>query len=266
MIQSTGDFIELLRGYDAVAMIGNSEGVDIDAIVATLPENTLYVFFTGCAKVLNKPFSPDAVLCHRMIKNGEAFLKSRRRIENAHGFFKQGLKAEFGVIAGNGRPDDSPVHEEARRSPFFEITLDFDHTLGNLYPTDRMPTTGFAVAMWILASVPDAKLWLCGFTGVAGSQFQLYAGHDWTFEQAALELFARSGRLRRYEQALTSSSGLERLARRFPEIDRSEIALVASDVLAKRFNGMEQQMTHIWSVTKIPRYLRDIYKRLTNGK
>lgn len=266
MLQSTEEWINLVRGYDAVALIGNSEGVDIDAIVATLPRNTLYVFFTGCAKVLSGPFSGDVVLCHRMLEDGRSFLKSRRRISEARSFFQQGLKGEVGVIADLGRADNAPLVGEARQSPFFAVTLDFDHSLDRFYPADRTPTTGFAVASWILANVPQTPLWLCGFTGVAGTQFHLHAGHDWTFEQTVIELFSRTGRLRRYEEQVATSSGLERIARRFPEFDHGEVALVASHILAKRFNGMERQMKELWSVTKIPRAVSGIYKRLRPKK
>lgn len=258
MLQTTDDLIDLVRRYDAVALMGNSEGVDIDAITARLPENTLYVFFTGCAKILKKPFRHDAILCHRVIRDGQDFLKSRRTFDSAYSLFPGTLKGEVAVIADDGEPDAAPIRTLARTSPLLPVTLDFDHVLGRLYPAGSTPTTGFAVAMWLLASAPEPQLWLCGFTGVAGTQFKLFAGHDWTFEQTALQLLSRTGRLRRQED---DSSGVDRFVRRFPEFDRADVSLVYAGVLAKQLTSMDRRITHLWTLTKIPRSVQTLYTR-----
>lgn len=261
-MKSQEDLLDLLRSYEAIALIGNSEGVDIDAIVQGLPERTLFVFFTGCAKVLNGPFPRDAMLCHRLIRNGTAFLKSQRHFDKAYSFFPNGLEGECGIIADRGG-DHPETKAEPRQSPLLPVVLDFDHAIGPIYPAGKMPTTGFAVALWILGKVPEAKVWLCGFTGVAGLEFHLYHDHDWTFEQTALDLFQRSGRLSRFEsRSARVDDGLGRLRQRFPEFSDGEIALVATEVLARRFGGMERQMAKLWSMTKIPRKIRGFFKKI----
>lgn len=257
-MQTIDDLVELVRGYDAVALMGNSEGVDVDAIVADLPENTLFLFFTGCAKILRGPFRRDALLCHRVIRDGRAFLKSQGTFDNAHSFFPDTLKGEIAVIADNGEPDDAPARTAARTSPLLPMTLDFDHVLGRFYPVGSTPTTGFAVAMWLLASAPACQIWLCGFTGVAGAQFKLFAGHDWAFEQTALQLLARSGRLHRHGG---ETSPVDGFVRRFPEFDRADVALVYSSVLAKQMASMDRRVTHLWTLTKIPRGMQGLYAR-----
>lgn len=262
MIKTRDDLLAVLRSYEAIALIGNSEGVKIDAIVRDLPERTLFIFFTGCAKVLNGPFPRDAMLCHRLIRNGMAFLKSQRHFDKAYSFFPQGLKGECGIIADRGG-EHGVALAEPRRSDLLPVVLDFDHAIGPVYPAGKMPTTGFAVALWLLGELPDAKIWLCGFTGVAGLEFHLYHDHDWTFEQTAFDLFQRSGRLSRHEtKGIRADDGLGRLKQRFPEFSEGEIALVATEVLARRFGGMERQMAKLWSMTKVPRKIRGFFKRI----
>ncbi|MDK1374970.1 MULTISPECIES: hypothetical protein [unclassified Sinorhizobium] len=255
-------FEALLSRYETVALIANSEGVDVDAVVRALPERTLYVFFTGCAKVLTRPFDGDAVLCHRLIADGTRFLKSRKHFDRAYSLFSQPPKAEIGVLADRGVPEGAPRVTTARTSTLVPYTLDFDHALGPLYPVDRMPTTGFAVALWLVEKVPDANVSLCGFTGTAGLQFNMYSEHDWTFEQIMLQLLAQKGRIQRFEDSLCEPAGaLARIIGRFPEFDEATIALVAANVLANRLTGTERQVSRLWARTKLERNIRAFFKR-----
>lgn len=258
VLNTTKDFIDLVSRYEAVALMANSEDVDVDAIVASLPANTLFVFFTGCAKILKHPFPGDAILCHRVVGDGSAFLKSDRTFAKAHSLFRGTLKGEVAVLADYGQPDDVAPPAQPRKSPLLPVTLDFDHALGRFYSAGSTPTTGFAVAMWLMKSVPAARIVLCGFTGVAGSQFKLFGGHDWTFEQTALQLFGRSGQIRRLGE---QTPGLERLARNFPQFDRGEVALVATEVLTRQLGGLDRRVTLLWTLTRIPRAIQNTYAR-----
>lgn len=255
-------FEALLSDYEMVALIANSESVDIDAITRTLPDKTLYVFFTGCAKVLSGPFEKDAVLCHRLVAGGTRFLKSQKHFDKAYSFFAQGLKAEIGVIADRGVPDGCLSIPSPRTSDLVPQTLDFDYTFGSLYPVDRMPTTGFAIAIWLAEKVPHANVCLCGFTGVAGLQFGMYSEHDWTFEQVMLQLFVKKGRIRRFEDDLMDpAGGLDSIHRRFPEFSEATIALVAANVLSNRMAGVERRVAKLWSHSRIERRIRSFFKR-----
>ncbi|HTO29560.1 MAG TPA: hypothetical protein VL202_00040 [Pararhizobium sp.] len=256
------DFEALLSGYEMVALIANSESVDIDAITQALPEKTLYVFFTGCTKVLHKPFEKDAMLCHRLVAGGARFLKSQKHFDKAYSLFANGLKAEVGVLAERGVPTGTLPLSGPRRSDLLPCTLDFDYTFGPLYPVGRMPTTGFAIAVWLIEKMPHANVCLCGFTGVAGLQYGMYSEHDWTFEQIMLQLFVKNGRIRRFEDNLSEPMGMfARIHDRFPEFSEATIALVANNVLANRFTGMERQVAKLWSKTKIQRKIGGFFKR-----
>jgi hypothetical protein len=262
MSMQAEDFEALFSGYEMVALIANSESVDIDAITYTLPEKTLYVFFTGCTKVLPRPFDKDAILCHRLVASGTRFLKSQKHFDKAYSLFTHGLKSEIGVIADRGMPDGGARVMSPRKSDLVPHTLDFDYTFGPLYPMERMPTTGFAIAVWLAEKMPHANICLCGFTGVAGLQFSMYTEHDWTFEQIMLQLFVKKGRIRRFEEKLSEPAGsYARIHSRFPEFSEATIALVANNVLANRFTGMERQVAKLWSKTKIERSIRSFVKR-----
>jgi hypothetical protein len=262
MSMQAEDFEALLSGYEMVALIANSESVDIDAITQALPAKTLYVFFTGCAKVVPRPFEKDAVLCHRLVADGTKFLKSQKHFDKAYSLFAKGLKAEIGVIADRGVAEECLAPASPRKSDLVPYTLDFDHALGPLYPFGRMPTTGFAIAVWLAEKIPHANVCLCGFTGVAGLQFSMYTEHDWTFEQIMLQLFVKKGRIQRFEDNLSEPAGMfARIHNRFPEFSEATIALVATNVLANRYTGMERQVAKLWSKTKLERRIGGFFKR-----
>lgn len=252
----------LLSTYEAIALIANSESLAIDKVVSALPDNTLYVFFTGCAKVLNKPFPKDSALCHRLIANGTRFLKSKKHFESAYSFFPQGLKAEIGLIA-----DKATIANIAlpafRKSPIIPLVIDFDYLFPGLYPAGRMPTTGFGLALSLLKIQPEAKVYLCGFTGVPGTEFNMYSEHDWTFEQTLLKLFAKKDRIIQLQESdiAASQNWLTGVCTRFPEFDSAEVALVAAQVIGNRVTGMERRLAKLWDQTKWQRKIKSYFKR-----
>lgn len=258
-VQEPQAFEALLERYGTIALVANSESVNIDTIVNALPSNTLFVFFTGCAKVLSAPFPRDAVLCHRMVAGGKRFFKSQRHFDSARSFFPQGVKAEVGILAEKVGIDDSrPL--SPRRSDLVPYIIDFDYTFDNFYPAGRMPTTGFALALWLIESRPDTKVVLCGFTGVAGTKFNMYAEHDWTFEQTVLSLFAKNKRIVRLQESdtATSQDWLSNVSRQFPEFNQGEIALAAAQVLGNRFTGLERRVSKLWDLTKWQRQIKRV--------
>lgn len=262
MSMQAEDFETILSGYEMVALIANSESVDIGTIARALPEKTLYIFFTGCAKVLAQPFDRDSILCHRLVAGGTKFLKSQKHFDKAYSLFTDGLKAEIGVIAERSLANGAAPLSQPRTSELVPYTLDFDCAFGPLYPADRSPTTGFALAMWLAEKAPGTNICLCGFTGVAGLQFNMYTGHDWTFEQIMLQLFVKKGRIQRFEDRLSEPAGtFAQIHNRFPEFSEATIALVATNVLANRYTGMERQVARLWSKTKLERRIRGFFRR-----
>lgn len=255
-------FLELLGSYDAIALIANSESLVIDSVMAALPQNTLYVFFTGCAKVLSKPFPKDSILCHRLVAEGTRFLKSRKHFESAYSFFPQGLKAEVGILADKAKTDRGPL-PAPRTSPITPLVIDFDYMFHGLYPAGRMPTTGFALALSLLDLRPETKVYLCGFTGVPGTEFNMYSEHDWTFEQTVLQLFAKKERIIQLQESdvAAAQNWLTGVSNRFPEFAHGEVAMMAAQVIGNRLTGTERRVAKLWDQTKWQRKIKAYFKR-----
>ena len=250
---------EFFGRYSTVALMANSEGLDADAVRASLPPETLFVFFTRCPRILSRPFDGDAVLCHRM-KDANCPNEGEKHVRRARSLFVEGsLKAEIGLLAsyvGSIRP----AHPD--RSETVGYLLDLDDLFGGWYTEGKTPTTGFALAIWLARSLPETTaIHLCGFTGVRGADFRMRTMHDWTLEQAVLRILYRRGRLTQFGRADESNVGAA--VRGFlPDVSDGEIALVAADVVNDRLNALDVLVAKLWSLASIPRAVTDLTARL----
>jgi hypothetical protein len=251
-----------LARYDLIALVANNETLDIDAVRRSLPERTLFFFFTGCEKILTRRFEGDAALCHRLVTE-TSFLKAPKYFRMAYSLLPEHLVAEVGILADRGAAS-VPARPAPRESTLVPHLVDFDVEFPGFYPEGRMPTTGFALALHLLEACPTARICLCGFSGVAGLRYTVYPEHDWTFEQTLIQLFVRSGRLMRTDAAggQALDDPFEAITRRYPEFGTDVVALTASQVLASRFTGMERQMAHLWKQTRVRRTLNNAWRRL----
>lgn len=255
------DLHTLLARHELIALVANNETLDIDAVRRSLPADTLFVFFTGCEKILTSKFEGAAALCHRLV-TPDRFLKAPKYFRMAYSLLPDQLVAEVGIIADRGIPE-APNAQAPRRSELVPHLIDFDFEFAGFYPPGRMPTTGFALALHLLEKCPTARVCLCGFSGVAGLRYTVYPEHDWTFEQTLIQLFARSGRLLRTDgtSGAAAPGPLDSIAQRYPEFGADLVALTASQVLASRFTGMERQMAHLWKQTRLRRTLANAWRR-----
>lgn len=254
------DLHALFARRDLIALVANNEALDIEAVHRSLPEGTLFVFFTGCEKILTRKFEGEAALCHRLV-TPDRFLKAPKYFRMAYSLLPDRLAAEVGIIADRGT-SAGPRPQAPRRSGLVPHLIDFDFEFAGFYPEGRMPTTGFALALYLLEKCPSAKVCLCGFSGVAGLRYTVYPEHDWTFEQTLIQLFARSGRLLRTDGTPAAAGPLNSIAQRYPEFGADLVALTASQVLASRFTGMERQMAHLWKQTRLRRTLNNAWRRI----
>jgi len=244
--------------YSKIALIANSEALDIDVVERAFPSNTLFVFFTRCPRVLSRPFTRDAILCHRM-KDAHTFNEGEKHVGRARALFAPGaLKSEIGIIAhdvpeaGAPMPSAAPVETASDR---VGLLLDLDSMFSDFYTPGMTPTTGFAMAVWLLENVPQAEVTLCGFTGVRGPDFRMRIMHDWSLEQTVLRLFARQGRLCTLSDSRTGNDALSRITERFPQYAETTVAKVAADVLSDRINALDRLVSMLWSVSRAPRAL-----------
>ncbi|EAU42371.1 probable 3-deoxy-manno-octulosonate cytidylyltransferase (CMP KDO transferase) protein [Fulvimarina pelagi HTCC2506] len=257
--------LALFSGYKRIALVANSEALNIGDVEAANSADTLFVFFTRCPRVLKRPFSRASVLCHRM-KDPERFNEGEKHVERARALFAPGaLKGEVGIIAHDVPKSGAKPYSPVGQSNSVGHLLDLDSVFFPFYTPDMTPTTGFAMAIWLVENLPDAKVILCGFTGVRGPDFRMRTMHDWTLEQTVLRLLSRSGRLEQAFGGRSTNSTLDRLDRRFPKLSEADIALVAADVLSDRINAIDRLVSMLWSVSRAPRAIHRALAGLKPG-
>src|SRR3954451_1554781 len=88
----------LFAGFSAVALVANSEEVDIAALRKALPDDTLFVFFNKVYKVLDGPFDGHSLLAVRSGTGGPNIL-SRGEVGRGTGSFPEDRFSAFCACA-----------------------------------------------------------------------------------------------------------------------------------------------------------------------
>ncbi|MEN3791774.1 3-deoxy-manno-octulosonate cytidylyltransferase [Fulvimarina sp. MAC3] len=241
---SPEDWQRFFSGYDRVVLIANSDAVEIGEALKRHGENALFVFFNKVYKVLDKPFEKRSLLIARSSPSG-ANIVYRREVSDVLGYFQEGALLGVLGLACSDAEQFSPISAfEGRRAGRLRLA---DH-FKNFYPTSHVPTSGFALAIW-LAETCDTDVCLEGFSARRSLQWKLFADHDWTFEQTCLRLLARAGRLQ-MSNVEPSNAYLE-LHRRFPEIDNAAISATAAEVLGNRLENASLAIDNLLSITRL---------------
>ncbi|MGR9176856.1 3-deoxy-manno-octulosonate cytidylyltransferase [Rhizobium leguminosarum] len=245
----------LLSPYSHVVLVANSEAVDFGRLRSELPETALYVFFNNVYKVLDEPFAGHAVLVARSGVMG-ANIVHRREVVDVLRFF---AGDDFlGVVNIRVSPEenfsDASGFKGARTRH-----LDLTQMLGDLYPTGKIATSGFAMALWLAELQLPGKILLAGFSAKRSEKWKVFDVHDWTFEQIFLRLFARMG-------TISMMGGVDAgpyaaLAKRFPQVPPIEIAMTAAEVLSERLHNANGQIDRLMSVTKSIRAIEGFFRR-----
>lgn len=257
-------FKSLLESYEAVAVVANSDAVDLSAIVAAMPDRTIYIFTSHSAKVLKKPFDRDSAVVHRMYDR-DTHVARRKTLERLFQVLpKSVVKGEFGLYSDFVDAPDKEANA-GHRSEAPPPVIDMDATVAGFYPRGRLASTGFVLALWLARNVTASRVYLCGFTGVRGDRLPNSPIHDWTLEQTVLRIFYRTGRLFRFEETGTPSDRLSRLQKRFGPVPDMDLALIACDVVDGRVSGADAQIAHLWSANRLLRGISQGLKSLRPG-
>ncbi|EAU42372.1 3-deoxy-manno-octulosonate cytidylyltransferase protein [Fulvimarina pelagi HTCC2506] len=236
----------IFRSHSTVAIMANSPALDLGAVMRELPEDTLFVFFTHCEKVLHSPFERSALLVHRM-RTERISMNDDDRLETSRSFFAPGaLEGEVGVFVSLDTQSIEGPREN--RTPVEFPVIDCDVLFAPFYTAGHRPSSGFALALWLIDRVPETTVVLCGFTGVRDGVFRMSDNHDWTLEQTLLRVFYRSEQLIRFEGRDGALGSVTRIAKAFPEFRPAEIALVAMEVLNERTSALDRMVAHLLSV------------------
>jgi hypothetical protein len=247
---------DLLERFSHIVLVANSDAVDLPKLRSELPGTALFVFFNKVYKVLDEPFSGSALLVARSGTMG-ANIIHRREVDDVLKFFPG---PDFLGIMNLRVNDDERLSRAADFNGAPAGHVDLADFFTDFYPAGRLPTSGFALALWLSDLKLSGTVLLCGFTARRSEKWKVFSVHDWTFEQVFLRLFSRLGKITIQGGAETSPYAA--LARRFPDVPPAEIALVAAEVLSERLENANNQIDRLMSVTKVLRSLDNFFRRL----
>ncbi|MCQ0990155.1 3-deoxy-manno-octulosonate cytidylyltransferase [Jiella marina] len=250
------DWARFFARYRTVVLVANSEAADIPALRHRFGEGVLFVFFNKVYKVLDEPFDRPALLVSRSSPAG-ANLVYRREVDAVCRFFPgHAFLGILNLVAATGERFSSADEFGGRAVGHLDLVSHYS----GFYPADYAPTSGFALAVWLVESCPDVSVILAGFTAERSDRWKLFHDHEWTFEQIVQRLLMRAGRL-------GAIGGRERppltaIAQRFPDVQPQEIALVAAEVLSARQEGTNRSVDRLYSIVKPLASIDGIFRRL----
>lgn len=250
------DWRTIFAAFSHIVLVANSDAVDIAGLQKQYPTGTLFVFFNKVYKVLNGPFPEHALLISRGSPKG-ANIVYRREVGDVVKFFPK--ERFLGIM--NIRLN---AEEKLNTAADFENTptghLDLSGFCGDFYPEDKLPTSGFAIALWLSDLKLPGTIVLAGFSARRSQQWKVVSVHDWSFEQVFLRLFARMGKISIHGGV--SKNAYVALAERFPDIPASEISLAIADVLSERLGNANAEIDKLISLTNVIRDIDNFFRRL----
>ncbi|WP_234893490.1 3-deoxy-manno-octulosonate cytidylyltransferase [Agrobacterium vitis] len=255
-IQAFTDWQALLGRFTHIVLVANSEEANVERLQRELPQTALFVFFNKVYKILDKPFDRPSLLVARSGSVG-ANIVYRKEVKNVLGYFPG--DAFLGVM--NVRAHPGELFSDATKFEGAAVGhLDLSSHFSSFYPDDHIPTSGFALALWLSEYLPEKTILLDGFSARRSEKWKVFHLHDWTFEQVVLRLFIHSGKL--VAPGAAEKNAYAALLQRFPDLSEGAVALSAADVLASRLEGANKEIDKLISVTKILRWFYQLSKKL----
>jgi hypothetical protein len=252
-----GGWRDVFGAYADVVLVANSDAVDIEALKGRFAERTLFVFFNKVYKVLDEPFDRDCLLVARSSEAG-ANIVYRREVEDVVRLLA--MPGFMGILNIRAAPAEtfSPAADFGRRSVGY---LDLSRHFADFYSSRHVPSSGFALAVWLTEQGISSRIHLAGFTARRSAAWKVFHVHDWTTEQIVQRLLLRVGKL----HAVGRGEGdipLDRIVRRFPEISTSDVSIVAADVLAERLEQANVVIDKLLSLTRFQQKIDAALRRL----
>ncbi|SKA11913.1 hypothetical protein SAMN05428963_10687 [Consotaella salsifontis] len=233
-----------LAAFDAIVLVANSPSAAVALREGGFPQRTLFVFFNRVFNVLDHPFAEDSLLVSRATPSGSSLVYKdeldrsldRLRPGRFHGLLVLKV-AENEVI--NPREDFGSV-------PM--VPLDLTERFSAIYPRGRIPSSGFAIALWLAEMRLGKPIRLVGFSGVREGTARVLDVHDWTWEQVVLDLCYRKDLLS--PPADQTPWPAEGLLDRFPEFSAADFDAVAAGVLARRLGATDRAVDQLFKAVK----------------
>lgn len=250
------DWRSIFAAYSRIVLVANSDAVDIAGIQQAYPVGTLFVFFNRVYKVLNEPFQGPALLVSRGSPKG-ANIVYRREVGDVVKFFPK--DCFLGIM--NIR---LTAEEKLNSAADFQNTptghLDLSGFCSDFYTEDKIPTSGFAMTLWLNSLKLPGEIILAGFSARRSRKWRAVSVHDWSFEQVFLRLFAQQGKITIHSGV--SNNAYASLAKQFPEIPPVQISLAIADVLSERLANANAEIDKLISLTNFIREIDNFLRRL----
>ncbi|WP_102961520.1 3-deoxy-manno-octulosonate cytidylyltransferase [Mangrovicella endophytica] len=238
---------DFFRGFPAIVLVANSDAADVAALRREYGSAALFVFFNKVYKVLSQPFEGNSLLVARSSQAG-ANIVYRKEVEDVLRLLRgRGFRGILNLKAGDAERF-SPAQEFGAVDVGY---LDLVERFTGFYPATHVPTSGFALALWLAEQELGTRVVLAGFTAKRSLRWKLFTDHEWTFEQVVQRLMVRTGRI---EVAGAMPAGsISAIAGRFDGISEAEVALVASDVLSERLESANVAIDGLIALTRLQR-------------
>jgi hypothetical protein len=255
-LSTDDDWRSVFASFPVIALVANSAEVDVDALRAGLPSDALFVFFNQVFKVLDRPFDGNSLLAVRSGGYGVKIVR-RGEVDEVTSYFPS--DSFLGIMCLRA----SPLEIVTPASAFGAVPtghLDLADYFADFYPPNFLPSTGFALAVWLCELGLGNKIMLAGFSARRSEHLKLAQAHDWTFEQVVQRLLVRSGRLTISNVATPSSSAA--LMERFPDIPAAAVSLAAAEVLSERLASANAEIDKLISTTRANRSVANFFHKL----
>ncbi|MFK3968492.1 3-deoxy-manno-octulosonate cytidylyltransferase [Ensifer adhaerens] len=255
-VTDTGQWRALLANFSHIVLVANSEAVNIRELQTEYPQTALFVFFNKVYKVLDEQFSGNALLVSRAQPGGANIVYRHEVADVVKLFAPERFLGIMNIrLATTERLNTSADYLDTPTGH-----LDLTGFCGEFYPQEKMPTSGFAIALWLVDLQLPSKIVLAGFSAKRSDKWRVVAVHDWTFEQVFLRLFARVGKLSIHDGVAKNTYAS--LASRFPELTAADITATIAEVLSSRLSQTDAQVDKLISLTNVLRSIDEFLRRL----
>ncbi|NLS06762.1 3-deoxy-manno-octulosonate cytidylyltransferase [Rhizobium sp. P32RR-XVIII] len=247
---------QFFSSFSHIVLVGNSDRTEPFRLTEAFPQSALFVFFNKVYKVLNRSFDRPSLLVARSGTSG-ANIVHRKEVKDVLSFFPE--EALVGIVNIRVAPSEQFSPKSA-----FEGAKVYHLDLTSLtkdYPAGKIPTSGFALTLWLRDLQPAAEIVLAGFSGTRGETWKVFNVHDWTYEQVFLRLCAKRGEIAVFNQDgdVTRAAAL---LKSFPDMPPAELLMEMTAVLAERQDSANDQIDRLMSVTKFQRGLDALFRRI----
>lgn len=246
----------LFSRFSHVVLVANSDEVSVKELQEEYPGTALFVFFNKVYKILDEQFSGNSLLISRAQPRG-ANIVYRNEVADV---VKLLAPQKFLGIMNIRLAEIERLNTSADYLGTPTGHLDLVGFCADFYPKEKVATSGFAMALWLVNQSLPAEIVLAGFSAKRSDKWRVVNVHDWTFEQVFLRLFARVGKLTMHGSRPANS--YMTLASRFPELPAAEISATIAEVLSLRLSQTDAQVDKLISLTSAFRSIDEFLRRL----